>query len=165
MHDICGLHGFMFASCTLQKREASYKLAVDANRNRKSNKNLMSNNVDCDSDRLHSFKRISKQKQPATFAFITPKASSRKQTDTPIDDSKNINSRHGLPRGVGSLNLGGTDHGSHYRGRSTRPQTAGSTKMRRKRSNAPYSKNVSLTLLAKAPDVVRTASDEQPIPY
>lgn len=140
---------------TIKKREASCRLAVDANRNRKSNQNQTRHTVNRDTYYLQSFKKIPK-KQPATFAFITPKAGCRKRTDTPMGDSKNVNSRHGLPRGVGFLNLGGTDHGSDYQIRSKRPQTAGSTELRRKRSYALDSKNVSSTLPAKAPGVATT---------
>ena len=151
---------FIFVPFTLQKREASYKLASDVTSKRKSNQNAISNNVDRDTELFYSFKRISKPKQLATFSFVAPKASNSKQTNSPVDNLKKTNSRHGLPRGVGSLNLRGADHGSQYRSRSTRPQTAGSPKLRRNRSNTLDSKNVSGTLPAKAPNIVRVSSDE-----
>ena len=127
---------FFLLALPWQKRLAAYKLTTDATNHRRSGRNL---NV-MESDSLHSFKIISKPKQPASFAFIAPKAAARAQTVSPADSSNTKNSRYGLPRGVGTLNLGADDHS-----RSTRPQTAGSSKLR-KRFNGTDSYNANNTL-------------------
>jgi len=119
-----------------KKRLAAYKLTTDPTNHRRSGRN---HNV-MESDSLHSFKIISKPKQPASFAFIAPKAAARAQTVSPADSSNTKNSRYGLPRGVGTLNLGAVDHG-----RFTRPQTAGSSTLR-KRFHGTDSYNANNTL-------------------
>ena len=115
-----------------QKREA--KLAVDTNHRRSGRThNLINRKTYQDSNSLRSFKIISKK--PASFAFVSPKAANRAQKATSVDPLKTKHARYVLPRGIGSLNLGTTDHGSHSWSRSTRPQTTGPLKLRRKKGS------------------------------